>query len=62
MGWIVYAAHRDRKQPLAHGRENPLSHLAIIPTAAPQANLEQPDAFNEIVATFASELGKGKQN
>jgi hypothetical protein len=26
------------------------------------ANLEQPDTFNQIVAAFASELGKAKQS
>ena len=36
--------------------------LTIIPHAAHLANLEQPEAFNQIVAAFASELGKGKQS
>ncbi|MEO8339644.1 MAG: alpha/beta hydrolase [Nitrospirota bacterium] len=39
----------------------PNARLAIIPNAAHLVNLEQPDTFNEIVATFASELGHGKQ-
>jgi hypothetical protein len=26
------------------------------------ANMEQPDTFNQIVAIFVSELGKGKQS
>lgn len=38
------------------------ARLAITPNAAHLANLEQPDTFNQIVAAFASELGKGKQN
>jgi pimeloyl-ACP methyl ester carboxylesterase len=40
----------------------PGAGLAIIPGAAHLAKLEQPDTFNQIVAAFASELGKGKQN
>jgi 3-oxoadipate enol-lactonase len=40
----------------------PGARLAIIPAAAHLANLEQPEAFNQIVAAFASELGGGKQN
>jgi pimeloyl-ACP methyl ester carboxylesterase len=61
MAWIVYAGAHDRKRPLAHGRENPHSRLAIIPNAAHLSNLEQPEAFNQIVATFAQELDKEKQ-
>jgi 3-oxoadipate enol-lactonase len=34
----------------------PNAHLAIIPNAAHLANLEQPEAFNDIVVTFAQEL------
>jgi pimeloyl-ACP methyl ester carboxylesterase len=34
------------------------ARLAIIPQAAHLANLEQPEAFNRIVASFASELRK----
>lgn len=40
--------------------EIPGARLALIPNAAHLANLEQPEAFNQIVAAFASELGKGK--
>ena len=40
----------------------PNARLAVIPHAAHLANLEQPDTFNQIVAAFASELGKGKQS
>jgi 3-oxoadipate enol-lactonase len=40
----------------------PNARLALIPEAAHLANLEQPDTFNQTVAAFASELGKGKQN
>ncbi len=36
----------------------PGARLAIIPHAAHLANLEQPAVFNQIVAAFASELGK----
>jgi hypothetical protein len=35
--------------------------LAIIPNAAYLANMEQPEAFNHIVATFAAEFAKGNQ-
>ena len=34
------------------------ARLAIIPQAAHLANLEQPETFNQIVASFASELRK----
>ena len=40
----------------------PGSRLAFIPEAAHLANLEQPDTFNQIVAAFASEVGKGKHS
>ena len=40
----------------------PGARLAIIPAAAHMANIEQPEVFNEIVGSFASELGGGKQN
>jgi pimeloyl-ACP methyl ester carboxylesterase len=33
-----------------------------MPDAAHLSNLEQPEAFNQIVATFASELGREKQS
>ena len=36
----------------------PGARLVVIPQAAHLSNLEQPDVFNQIVATFASELGK----
>ncbi|OGW49744.1 MAG: hypothetical protein A2V62_04345 [Nitrospirae bacterium RBG_19FT_COMBO_58_9] len=36
----------------------PNAQLAIIPGAAHLANLEQPEAFNQIVAAFATELGQ----
>ena len=36
----------------------PGARLAIIPNAAHLANLEQPEAFNQIVAAFASDLAK----
>lgn len=39
----------------------PNARLAIILNAAHLANIEQPEAFNQIVAAFASELDKGKQ-
>ena len=38
------------------------ARLAIIPNAAHLSNLEQPEAFNQIVAAFASELGREKQS
>jgi hypothetical protein len=40
----------------------PNARLALIPGAAHLANTEQPGTFNQIVAAFASELGKGKQS
>lgn len=36
----------------------PGARLAIIPNAAHLTNLEQPEAFNQIVAAFASDLAK----
>lgn len=39
----------------------PNARLAIISNAAHLTNMEQPEAFNQIVAAFASELAKGKQ-
>jgi pimeloyl-ACP methyl ester carboxylesterase len=36
----------------------PNAHLAVIPQAAHLANLEQPEIFNQIVASFASALDK----
>ena len=36
----------------------PNARLAIIPNAAHLSNLEQPEAFNQIVSAFASELEK----
>lgn len=36
----------------------PHARLAIIPNAAHLSNLEQPEAFNQIVGSFASDLGK----
>ena len=36
----------------------PGARLAIIPAAAHLANIEQPEVFNEIVGSFASELEK----
>ena len=39
----------------------PNARLAIISNAAHLTNMEQPEAFNQIVAAFASELSKVKQ-
>ena len=36
----------------------PNARLAVIPQAAHLANLEQPEAFNQIIASFASALAK----
>ena len=36
----------------------PNARLTIIPNAAHLSNLEQPEAFNHIVATFTSEISK----
>jgi 3-oxoadipate enol-lactonase len=40
----------------------PNARLAIISNAAHLTNMEQPEAFNQIVAAFASELAKYKHN
>ena len=40
----------------------PNAHLAVIPRAAHLANLDQPEAFNQIVTAFALEHGKEKQS
>jgi 3-oxoadipate enol-lactonase len=40
----------------------PNARLAVIPNAAHLANLERPEAFNHIVAAFASALGTEQQN
>lgn len=39
----------------------PHARLAIIPHAAHLSNLEQPEAFNQIVGSFASDLGKSSR-
>lgn len=39
----------------------PHTSLAIIPNAAHLSNLEQPEAFNQIVGSFASGLGKSSR-
>ena len=39
----------------------PNARLAIIPGAAHLTNLEQPEAFNQIILAFAAELAKGNQ-
>jgi len=36
--------------------------VSLIANAAHLANIEQPEAFNHIVAAFASALGKEEQN
>jgi 3-oxoadipate enol-lactonase len=36
----------------------PNARLTVIPQAAHLANLEQPEAFNQIVMAFAAELPK----
>lgn len=40
----------------------PNACLAIIPNAAHLSNLEQPETFNQIVGSFASEISKRKQS
>ena len=37
------------------------ARLAIIPNAAHLSNLEQPETFNQIVGSFASDLGKSSR-
>ena len=39
----------------------PQARLAIIPNAAHLSNLEQPETFNQIVGSFASDLGKSSR-
>jgi len=43
-------------------KQIPHARLAIIPNAAHLSNLEQPEAFNQIVSAFASELAKRKES
>jgi pimeloyl-ACP methyl ester carboxylesterase len=38
----------------------PGARLAIIPGAAHLSNLEQPDAFNQIVASFVADLATSR--
>jgi len=40
----------------------PNASLAVVPRAAHLANLEQPEAFNQIIAIFASALDTEQQN
>ena len=58
----IIVSELDRATPLSDARlmadQIPNARLAIIPNAAHLANIEQPEAFNQIVATFAQELDK----
>lgn len=62
----IIVGERDRATPPSDAKlmadQIPNARLAIIPGAAHLTNLEQPEAFNQIVAAFASELSKGKQS
>jgi len=62
----IIVGELDQATPSSDARlmadQIPNSRLAFIPQAAHLANLEQPEAFNPIVAPFATELGKGKQS
>ena len=60
----IIVGELDQATPPSESRlmsnQIPYAHLAIIPNAAHLANLEQPGAFNHIVATFATRLSKGQ--
>ena len=62
----IIVGELDQVTPLSDAKlmadQIPNARLAIIPQAAHLSNLEQPEAFNQIVASFASELDKGKQS
>ena len=62
----IIVGELDQATPLSDAKlmaeQIPNAHLTIIPNAAHLSNLEQPEAFNHIVASFASALCKGKQN
>ncbi len=58
----IIVGELDQATPLSDAKlmaeQIPHARLAIIPNAAHLANLEQPEAFNRIVGSFASDLGK----
>ena len=62
----IIVGELDQSTPPSDARlladQIPNARLAIILNAAHLANIEQPEAFKQIVATFAQELGKEKQN
>jgi pimeloyl-ACP methyl ester carboxylesterase len=62
----IIVGELDQATPLSDAKlmadHIPNARLAVIPQAAHLANLEQPEAFNQIVSAFASELAKGKQD
>jgi 3-oxoadipate enol-lactonase len=60
----IIVGELDQATPRSDARlmadQIPNARLAVIPNAAHLANMEQPEAFNQIVAAFASEIDKGK--
>lgn len=61
----IIVGELDQATPLSDARlmadHIPNARLAIIPNAAHLANMEQPEAFNQIIAAFAAALEKGSQ-
>ncbi len=58
----IIVGELDQATPLSDAKlmaeQIPNAHLTIIPNAAHLSNLEQPEAFNQIVGSFASDLEK----
>jgi pimeloyl-ACP methyl ester carboxylesterase len=56
----IIVGELDQATPLSDAKlmadQIPRARLAIIPNAAHLTNLEQPEAFNQIVGSFASDL------
>jgi 3-oxoadipate enol-lactonase len=61
----IIVGELDQATPLSDAKlmaeQIPHASLAIIPNAAHLSNLEQPDAFNQIAGSFASDLGKSSR-
>jgi 3-oxoadipate enol-lactonase len=62
----IIVGELDQATPLSDAKlmadQIPNVRLAIIPEAAHLANLEQPEAFNQIVTAFASGIANEKHN
>ena len=60
----IIVGELDQATPPADARlmadQIPGARLAIIPGAAHLSNLEQPDAFNQIVASFVADLATSR--